>query len=132
MTLRADRPTQADREIEPPGLSAPVDLSRILTVGATYHGQPVKSVVIVWDNGRLESELPETEEESGGRLANRILEVLRASTEPLQRKSVAKILGYETTTGRFGTTFNQLLSAGKIYHQDRYYTDDVSKFPDES
>jgi hypothetical protein len=120
----------ASTDIEPPGVgSLAIDLTGILRAGAVYDGRPVRRVVIEWEGGRFESDLPATTEEalSGQRL--KILEALRASNSPMTRKALAAALGKPDAKGRFGLEVSAMADTGLIFERGGYLTDDASKFP---
>jgi hypothetical protein len=120
----------ASTDIEPPGVgSLAIDLTGILRAGAVYDGRPVRRVVIEWEGGRFESDLPATTEEAESGRKLLILETLKASDSPMTRKALATALGLSSTKGRFGLEVSRMVDTKAIFERSGYVTDDVSKFP---
>ena len=60
----------------------------------------------------------------------RILDALKASPVPLNRKQVAGTLGLKSTGGAFATDFGSLVESGLVHARAGEYADDASKFVD--
>lgn len=127
MAPKATAPTDgAETETD----ATPPDLYGVIRTGAVFAGEVVTEVVIVTASGRRQRLQLPTPGERGGltRSKRKIMDVLKASDQPLTRLVVAHRCGLEDATGRFGRNVRELLGAGLIYSNGDDITDDPGKF----